>query len=496
MKSSIIHPAAAIALLLIVPSPLPAQDEAAQLELLKKPDATLAQKQDACRNLAIVGTAKSVPALAGLLGDAGLSHMARLALEPIPDPAVDAALRDALGKVTGSPQLGVIGSIGVRGDQQAIPALTKLLTASDPAVAAAAARALGEIGTVDAAKSLEAGLKGASPGQFQAVCEGLLRCAESLTKKEQQKDALAVYTLLGGIPQAPHQIRTAALRGAVLAQGKAGLPLLMEALRGDDWGRFFSAVRISTELKGPEVAQALAGELGKLPAERRILIVQTLGQRGDAVIAPALLPLLESAEIPVRIEAAKALTRLAHVPVVPVLSKLALTAEGGLATAAKDCLASFPGEAADTAITALIQNPDAGVRRIGIEMVGRRSTKIAVPTLLKIAATDREETVRVAAIEALRELAGIGELGALLQILLESDSAKVTQSVRHALVVLCVRQKPAKSEPPPAACVDPLVAALGKSSGPAREALLEVLRRVGGPKAEEALRNATGKDTK
>jgi HEAT repeat protein len=495
MKFSIINPAAAIALLLALPSSLFAQDEAAQLELLKKPDATLAQKQDACRALALVGTDKSVPALAALLGDAGLSHMARLALEPIPDPAVDAALRDALGTVTGSPLLGVIGSIGVRGDQQAIPALAKLLAAADPALAAAAARALGEIGSADAAKSLESGLKGASPGQLQAVCEGLLRCAESLTKSGQNKEAQAVYALLRGIPQAPHQVRTAVLRGTVLGQGNAGLPLLMEALRGDDWTQFFSAVRISTELKGPEVAQALAGELGKLATERQILIVQTLGQRGDAVIAPVLLPLLEGAEIPVRIEAAKALTRLAHVPVVPVLSKLALTAEGDLAAAAKECLTRFPGEAADTAIATLIQNSDAGVRRLGAELIGRRSTKIAVPALLKIAATDQDETVRVAAIDGLRELASIGELGALLQILLESDSAKVTQSVRHALVVLCVRQKPAKGEPP-AACVDPVVAALGKSSGKAREALLEVLRRVGGPKAEEAVRTATGEGKK
>ena len=53
--------------------------------------------------------------------------MARYGLEPIPDPAVDAALRDALGKVKGRLLVGVIGSIGVRRDPKAVPALAKRL---------------------------------------------------------------------------------------------------------------------------------------------------------------------------------------------------------------------------------------------------------------------------------------------------------------------------------------------------------------------------------
>ena len=43
------------------------------------------------------GSAPRIPSapLAALLGDEKLAHMARYALEPIPDPAVDAALREA-----------------------------------------------------------------------------------------------------------------------------------------------------------------------------------------------------------------------------------------------------------------------------------------------------------------------------------------------------------------------------------------------------------------
>ena len=70
-----------------------------------------------------VATKEAVPTLAALLGDEKLSHMARYALEAIPDPSVDDALRDALGKLQGRPRLGVIGSLGVRRDAKAVDAL-------------------------------------------------------------------------------------------------------------------------------------------------------------------------------------------------------------------------------------------------------------------------------------------------------------------------------------------------------------------------------------
>jgi len=50
-----------------------------------------------------VATRQAVPALAALLGDEKLAHMARGALETIRDPSADCALRDALGSSTAVP---------------------------------------------------------------------------------------------------------------------------------------------------------------------------------------------------------------------------------------------------------------------------------------------------------------------------------------------------------------------------------------------------------
>src|ERR1035437_10244846 len=56
-----------------------------------------AEKAIPCKQLAIYGTKEAVPALAPLLSDPQLASWARIALEAIPAPAADDALRDAMG---------------------------------------------------------------------------------------------------------------------------------------------------------------------------------------------------------------------------------------------------------------------------------------------------------------------------------------------------------------------------------------------------------------
>lgn len=420
--------------------PLAAQEEAAQLAVLKDPQSTLEQKQVACRSLARIGTAQAVPVLASLLGNPELSHMARMALEPIPQPAVDAALRDALGTVKGGPLLGVIGSLGMRGDAQAVPALASLLANPDAEVAGAAARALGRIGTLEAAQALQGSLGTASPRQMQVLCEGLFRCAESLSKKGQAAQAGQIYDKLAAVEQAPHQVRTAAFRGTVLSRGAEGLPLVLRALHDPDFAIFASALRIARDLQDAKLTAALAGELGSLAAERQVLIIEFLGKRGDAACSPALVTLAESSDPAVRIAAVKALTRLAQPSVVAILAKLVLAPEPELASTARLCLASFPGQAADEAVATVLASGDPAARCVATGLIAQRSLEVATPALLKTAAADPEETVRVAALKELRDLAGMGELDALLKILLESKSAPVTQATTHAIVALCARQ--------------------------------------------------------
>lgn len=117
------------------------------LGVLAEEKCTQAARDFVCRMLALTGSASCAAALGPLLRDSRTADMARLVLEPIPGAAVDAALRDALPELRGSALLGLIGTLGIRRNATALPALEALKNSSeDAAVREAAERAITFIG--------------------------------------------------------------------------------------------------------------------------------------------------------------------------------------------------------------------------------------------------------------------------------------------------------------------------------------------------------------
>ncbi len=163
--------------------------ETALIDVLNS-DASRNGKDYVCRKLQIIGTDTSVPTLAAMLGDKDHSHMARFALQSIPGEAASQALVDALGAVSNDLKVGVIGSLGVRGEDSAVAPLTKLLGNENSQVATAAANALGAIRTVAAAKAL------ASVVPTDAVTNATLCCAEGLLAGGDKTGAKTIYQKL------------------------------------------------------------------------------------------------------------------------------------------------------------------------------------------------------------------------------------------------------------------------------------------------------------
>lgn len=174
-------------------------------------------KQFLCRKLMQVGTADCVPALAKLLTDEKLSHMARYALERIDDPAAADALRTALPKASGELQAGIASSLGSRRDEASVPHLGKLLNDSDQTVARAAALALGAIGSSAAAEALT---QANADAQLQAaVADASLACAEALASNGGKSQATQIYKRLAAADQ-PKHIKLAATRGMLAAANR------------------------------------------------------------------------------------------------------------------------------------------------------------------------------------------------------------------------------------------------------------------------------------
>lgn len=184
-----------------------------------KTELSLDAKQYVCRKLMVIGTAASVPTLAGLLTDKQLAHMARYALERINAPEAAVALREALPKLAGDLKVGAISSLAGRKDAASVPLFADLLGDGDASVSRAAALALGTIRSAEAAKALTSAK--AAPEAKSAVTDATFACAESLLAAGKNVDALALYkSLAAGDP--PKHVKLAATRGMLACAGKKG----------------------------------------------------------------------------------------------------------------------------------------------------------------------------------------------------------------------------------------------------------------------------------
>jgi HEAT repeat protein len=154
-----------------------------------------------------------------------------------------------------------------------------------------------------------------------ALCEGLLRCADALVAKGDQKGALAIYERLYALKVA-HQVSAAGLRGALLTKQQEGVELLRQTLRGDDFAMVEAAAKVCQDVKCPEVTKVLAEELPKLNADKQILLCQALGKRHDATALPALSALAKSGEKEVRLAAIRSLAEIADAKAIPILTEL------------------------------------------------------------------------------------------------------------------------------------------------------------------------------
>ena len=459
----------------------PKEDEAKLIAVLKS-DASRKDKADACRQLALVGTREAIAPLAALLGDEELSHMARYALEPIPDPAVDGTLRDALAKLKGRPLVGVIGSIGVRRDARAVDAMARFLKDPDAEVAQAAARALGSIGDAAAAKSLQAALPGTPAANRLAFCEGLFRCAEALAAGGRRDQALALYDQLRNA-DLPHQVRAGALRGTLLISQADAVPLLRQHLRSQDYILFSAAVQTTQEMPGSGVTQVLTAELDQMPADNKILVIQTLAMRRDAAALPALFAAAKTGAKPVRLAAVQALPVIGQASAVAVVVGLLDDTDRDIAHAAQEALGAIPGQEADAAVMSLFHGGDSGKRLTSFELIGRRRMATSIPELLK-AAGDADARIRPAALKTLGELGGPAELQALLDLLGRLKASQDLNVAEQALIALCAKADDSES------CVEKLTGPLGQAQPSQKGVLLRVLAAVGGMHALEAVRGA------
>jgi HEAT repeat protein len=359
--------------------------------------------------------------------DAKTSDMARYELERIPGAAANRVLRDALGKAAGKTRLGIINSLGVRGDRGSVTELRAFALGSSAEEAAAAQSALAQIADDAAVAVLKDAYGKNAGGNRRSAAEAYLQAADRLVQRGNSTAALPIYQTLYAAADLG-SVRAAALRGLAVAGGVQANPALLEALYGADLS--LQAVAVTALVPGS--AGQLTSEMPKLSEAAQVRVLGLLSERGEASAMPAFSIGLKSTSKHVRLAALQGIGPIGDASAVPVVAAFAAGDDAGEQAAARAALARFPGKDVDQALAAGIASGPVRVRREMIRAAGERGAATAAPALLKTA-RDGDADVRRDSLKALANVGGRNEVSSLVGLVVTpvdpGDRAEAARSL-------------------------------------------------------------------
>jgi len=438
-------------------------------------------KDFVCRQISVIGTEASVPAMARLLNDPSLAEMARYTLERISGPSAGVALRSALPKVSGKTQIGIINALAARRDTQAVPALKSLISSSDTAVSDAALAALAKIGSATSLAVLKEAAKVQGPRR-ESVLRAYLQCADTVAAAGDHPAARSVYQQLSG-PGEPAAIRIAALHGLVSVDGKSAIPVLAKEFNTTNDDVQAAIIRLLNRMPGADVTAIFATQYTNLSPIGQIRLLAAMAERGDtAVTLPVAMQALKSSIPEVHTAALRAIGRVGDGTSVQILAEMAANTQGDEQVAARESLGMIRGSGADTAIAAAIVSSTGNLRLELIRAAGERASPQLADALLKVA-QGQDRNAAQAAIRALRSAAGPEQAPALLDAVLKISN--VGERREAALTLASVMKRAARP------VIEPVLSAYQ----PARDKqtriiLIDVMGQVSANEALPSLRAA------
>ena len=449
------------------------EDEGAALLALIQADETMAvDRANAFEKIGDVAGAEAVQTLAGFLGDQEWSHYARFALQKMEGANVTETLCQWLDRAEDDLKLGLIDTIGRRRDPTAVGPLTRLLTHGNAKVVAAAAVALGEIGTTEASTALTKVFSSErDPKRKEALASSLLLVGQQLAKKGNTPAATVVFDSLSDA-NVPKPFRIGATYNAIVARGAEGVDLLVEQLQSSDRDFFEVGLAAARVLPGEGAATAIADLLkAEDSTDRQALLILALHDRGDRRALPTLLTLLDSEAEVVELAAIEAIGTLGDADSVPVLLSVASAANSD---AVLHALVALKGTGVNAALLDSATPPESSL--IAIKALGKRRAGEAVPLLLQLAAAD-SAAISSEAIVALGTAATQEHFLDLIALLQAAHDADRKAAVQQAVATAVFRSTR------PDDCAEALGAMIPSASDAQRQFLFEQIRIAGGAKA-------------
>lgn len=451
--------------------------ELARVMAARAADATVSQPARVwmVRLLEWCGGAEAVQALTALLNgqDLELRECARRALEKNSSPAATENLRTALEKGgDASWRIGLIQSLGERGDQRSVGLIAQSLDNRDLAFAASCA--LAKIADERAIKALWR----AFDHKNAAAAAALIAAADTLVAKDNFRRSAAIYSRLYAAA-ANGQVRAAALIGLAKAQPAEAKRIIPEALSGVDAKLQSAAISAAREVYGKNVSDVLAGLLPNLNVQAKIFALRALEPSAETqVIAAA-----ADADQTVRVAALETLGQIGSSKSVTVLMTAAVEKSGDEQKTAAIALAAISGPSAGDTIAKMAAQGQSPFRAAAISALAARNDRASAPALLGYA-SDPDRLVSRAACAGLEKIGSEAELEGLARLALSGTSP----GAEAALQAVASRAKDK-------AGAAKTILALSQAAEPGQAAaLFETLTIVGGSQALTAVSTAAASE--
>ena len=357
------------------------------------------------RQLELVGRAESVPALAKLLGgdDVELRDVARRALEKNADPSASQALIDALkagGNATA--RVGLVRALGQRAATEAIPLIAKQL--DDPAVATAAAQALGDIGGEDALGALMDAADSAGDN-IAPIAQAVLAAAGTHDEPE------GVLKRLAENDKVPAATRVAAFVRRF--QLDPDPERLKKAIQHENPKLSRAAIRLAG--RSPVYVAALSKHLDQLPPAKQAQVLGLIADTGAKAAFKAVLPLAR-AEDPVLARAAVEALSAIDTPVSAAALLDIAAGDSPVGDAARAGLAKLEGDDVQAAIAKAAATGDPARRAAAIKTYLDRAAP-DTEALMQGFAADADRGISDAALQVLEKVGTAASIPALNEII-------------------------------------------------------------------------------
>ena len=263
--------------------------------------------------------------------------------------------------------------------------------------------------------------------------------------------------------------------GQAHAADDDAVDMIVELVTGSDNDmRTMAIQQIREKVPGKDATRRFVELLAKLPPDAQVMLIDALGQRGDAVARPAIVKKLSSKSQAIRVAAAGALSGLAGPADIPVLARLAATGSDPEAKAARLSLRKIRGKGTNAAMTEALKGADAKTKIELITALTDRNVKESLPAVVENA-DDSDPKVRLAVLSAFRAMANEKHTAVIVKRLRSAKDKLERRQAALALLAVCRRGK--------TKCAEAVIAGFDGADAATRILLMRVLTETGGPKS-------------